>query len=100
MSIWSLILVLGIAGVLMKVIGPALAGGKNLPERLEDVIDLFPLALLASLVTTGVATHGQAIVIDDRLVGAAFGLVVLLLRAPMVVAGAVAACVCALLRLQ
>ncbi len=99
MRTWLLILVLAVGTVLMKTIGPVLAGGRQPPAPLTRVIALVAPALISALIVTGTFTQGQQLVIDARAAGSAVGAVALWFRAPAVVALLLAAIVCAVLRL-
>jgi branched chain amino acid efflux pump len=96
---WLLILVLAVGTVLMKTIGPVLAGGRQPPAPLTRVIALVAPALISALIVAGTFTQGQQLVIDARAAGLGVGAVALWFRMPAVVALLLAAVVCALLRL-
>ena len=98
MRTWLLILVLAAGTVLMKTIGPVLAGGRQPPAPLTRVIALVAPALISALIVAGTFTQGQQLVIDARAAGLAVGAVALWFRAPAVVALFLAAIVCAVLR--
>jgi hypothetical protein len=99
MRTWLLIAVLGIGTVLMKTIGPVLAGGRQPPAPLTRVIALVAPAVISALIVTGTFTQGQQLVIDARAAGVGVAAVALWLRVPAVLAMLLAAIVCALLRL-
>lgn len=99
MRTWLLILVLAVGTVLMKTIGPVLAGGRRPPAPLTRVIALTAPALISGLIVAGTFTQGQHLVIDARAAGLAVGAAALWLRAPTTVALLLAAIVCAVLRL-
>ena len=99
MRTWLLILVLAAGTVLMKTIGPVLAGGRQPPAPLTRVIALVAPALISALIVAGTFTQGQQLVIDARAAGLAVGGVALWFRAPALVALFLAAIVCAVLRL-
>jgi branched-subunit amino acid transport protein len=99
MRTWMLILVMAVGTVLMKTIGPVLAGGRQPPALLTRVIALVAPALISALIVAGTFTQGQQLVIDARAAGLAVGAVALWFRAPAVVALLLAAIVCAVLRL-
>ena len=79
--------------------------GLSLPERVlshptvERVADLIPVALLAALVAVQVFSDGPALRVDARVLGLAFAVVALLLRAPFLVVVVGASLVAALARL-
>jgi branched-subunit amino acid transport protein len=99
MKTWLLIAVLAIGTVLMKTIGPVLAGGRQPPAPLTRIIALVAPAVISALIVAGTFTHGQELVIDARAAGLAAGAIALWFRAPPVVAMLIAVIVCALLRL-
>jgi branched-subunit amino acid transport protein len=96
---WVLIAVLAVGTLLVKTVGPLVAGGRELPPALSRVIALLAPALLAALVVLGTFTSDRTLVVDARAAGLATALVALLARAPVVVALIAAAAVTALLRL-
>ena len=98
MRTWLLIAVLGIGTVLMKTIGPVLAGGRQPPAPLTRVIALVAPAVISALIVTGTFTQGQQLVIDARAAGVGIAAVALWLRVPAVLAMLLAAIVCAVLR--
>jgi len=73
MKTWLLIVVLAAGTVLMKTIGPILAGGRQPPPALTRVIALIAPALISALVVAGTFTQGQHLVIDARAAGLAVG---------------------------
>ena len=99
MRTWLLILVLAVGTVLMKTLGPVLAGGRRPPARLTRVIALIAPALISALIVAGTFTHGQQLVIDARAAGLVVGAIALWYRVPAVLAMLLAVIVCALLRL-
>jgi Branched-chain amino acid transport protein (AzlD) len=98
MRTWILIIVLSLGTVLLKTIGPVLAGGRQPPAPLTRVIALVAPALISALIVTSTFTAGRHLVIDARAAGLAVGAVALWLRVPAVLAMIMAAIVCALLR--
>jgi len=98
MRTWILIIVLAAGTVLLKTIGPVLAGGRQPPAPLTRVIALVAPAVISALIVTGTFTDGRHLVIDARAAGLAVGAIALWLRVPAVLAMIMAAIVCALLR--
>jgi uncharacterized membrane protein len=96
---WAAVLLIGAATVAIKSAGPLLAGGRELPPRLADVVELLAPAVLAALVVTQTVSSDEELVIDERLAGVAVAGVAVALRAPILVSVATAALVTALLRL-
>ena len=88
----------GAATVALKAAGPVLFGERQLPPRVRGVVGLLAPALLAALVVTQGFASGRHVVLDARLAGVAAAVVSLWLRAPVLVAVAVAAAVTAGLR--
>ena len=99
MKTWLLIIALAVGTVMMKTIGPVVAGGRQPPAPLTRVIALVAPALITALIITGTFTRGQHLIIDARAAGLLVGAIALWLRAPAAVALLLAAIVCALLRL-
>ena len=99
MKTWLLILVLAAGTVLMKTLGPVLAGGRQLPAALTRVVALVAPALISALIVAGTFTRGQHLIIDARAAGLAVGGIALWFRVPAVLAMLAAVIVCALLRL-
>jgi hypothetical protein len=99
MRTWLLIAVLTIGTVLMKTIGPVLAGGRQPPAPLTRIIALVAPAVISALIVTGTFTEGQQLIIDARAAGVGVGAVALWFRVPAVLAMLMAAIVCAALRL-
>jgi Branched-chain amino acid transport protein (AzlD) len=99
MRTWVLTIVLAVGTVLLKTIGPMLAGGRQPPAPLTRVIALVAPAVISALIVTGTFTAGRHLVIDARAAGLAVGAIALWLRMPAVLAMLLGAIVCALLRL-
>jgi len=98
MKTWALIAVLALGTVLMKTLGPVLAGGRQPPAGLTRVIALIAPALISALIVAGTFTLGQRLIIDARAAGLAVGAIALWFRVPAVLAMLFAVIVCALLR--
>ena len=99
-SIWVVIAALALATAALKVAGPLALGGRPLPTRALDVVELLASALLAALVVVETFGNGSgSLTIDARVVGAAFAAVAVWRRAPMIVVVIGAAAVTALTRL-
>ena len=93
-----LIAVLAVGTVLMKTLGPVLAGGRQPPAPLTRVIALVAPALISALIVTGTFTQGQQLIIDARAVGVGVAAVALWFRVPAALAMLIGVVVCALLR--
>jgi branched chain amino acid efflux pump len=98
MRTWLLIAVLAVGSVLMKTLGPVLAGGRQPPPPLTRIIALVAPAVISALVVVGTFTQGQRLIIDARAAGVGVGAIALWFRVPAVLAMLIAAIVCALLR--
>jgi branched-subunit amino acid transport protein len=96
--VWLAVVLVGVATVPLKAAGPVLLGGRELPARVRVLVGLLAPALLAALVVTNTAASGRHVVVDARLAGVAAAAVSLWLRAPILVAVAVAAAVTAGIR--
>jgi Branched-chain amino acid transport protein (AzlD) len=98
MKTWILIGVLALGSLLMKTLGPVLAGGRQPPARLTRVIALIAPALISALIVVSTFTQGQRLIIDARAAGLAVGAIALWFRVPAVLAMLLAVIACALLR--
>jgi hypothetical protein len=98
MSIWLLILALGLGTVAAKVTGPLAAGGRQPPERVTGVIALLTPALLAALIVTGTFATDRDLHVDARAPGLAVAAVLLLLRVPVALSLIAAAAATATIR--
>lgn len=98
-SIWIMIAALALSTAALKVAGPLALGGRPLPVRALDVVELLASALLAALVVVETFGKGGSLTIDARVVGAVFAAVAVWRRAPMIVVVLGATAVTALARL-
>jgi branched chain amino acid efflux pump len=96
--VWLVLALVGAATVALKSAGPVLLGGRELPARGRVLVGLLAPALLAALVVTNTVASGRHLVVDARLAGVAAAAVSLRLRAPILLAVAVAAAVTAGIR--
>lgn len=98
-EVWLAVVLVGVATIALKALGPAAFGGRELPPRLGSVLALLAPAVLAALVVTQTVGGARGeVVLDERLAGVAAAAVALLLRAPLLLVIAVAAAVTAALR--
>ena len=97
---WTTVVVVGVATVAIKGIGPVLLGGRPLPPRLMGVVGLLAPAVLAALVVTQIFAAEDRLTVDERVLGLAAAVVALILRAPAIVVVVVAAGVTAIARLM
>jgi hypothetical protein len=98
-SIWIVIAALALATAGLKVAGPLALGGRPLPVRALNVVELLASALLAALVVVETFGNGHSLTLDVRVLGAAFAAVAVWRRAPMIVVVLGAAAVTAVTRL-
>ncbi len=98
-ALWVAIVAVTLASVAIKAAGPVLVGGRELPPRVNAVIALLAPALLAALVVTETFGEDGHLVLDERALGVGVAAVALALRAPVLLAVALAALVTALARL-
>ena len=96
--LWITIVVVALASATIKAAGPVLVGGRELPPRAVAVIAYLAPALLAALVVTETFGEDRHLVLDERAIGVAVGGVALALRAPVLLAVALAAATTALVR--
>ena len=89
--VWLAVVLVGVATVALKAAGPVLLGGRTLPTRVRSVVGLLAPALLAALVVTQTFGSGRHVVVDARVAGVVVAAVALHLRAPILVAVALAA---------
>jgi hypothetical protein len=97
-TLWIVIVIVALANVAIKAAGPLLVGGRELPPRAVAVIALLAPALLAALVVTQTFGEDGHLVLDERAIGVAVAGLALALRAPVLVAVALAAVSTALTR--
>lgn len=96
---WIVVAVVGAATIASKAAGPVLVGRRQLPPRLHACVELLAPVMLMALVVTQTFGGDEEIEVDARVVGVGAALVAIALRAPVILAMAVAALVTALLRL-
>ena len=98
-ALWVAIVAVTLASAAIKAAGPILVGGRELPPRVSAIIALLAPALLAALVVTETFGDDGHLVLDERALGVGVAAVALALRAPVLLAVALAALVTALARL-
>lgn len=98
-ALWVAIVAVALASATIKAVGPALVGSRRLPPKVNAVIALLASALLAALVVTQTFGEDGHLVLDERALGVGVAAVALALRAPVLLAIAIAALVAALARL-
>jgi branched-subunit amino acid transport protein len=98
-ALWVAIVAVTLVSAAIKAAGPILVGGRELPPQVNAVIALLAPALLAALVVTETFGDEGHLVLDERALGVGVAAVALALRAPVLLAVALAALVTALVRL-
>lgn len=98
-AVWVMIAALALATAALKLAGPLALGGRPLPERALGIVELLASALLAALVMVETFGKGRMLVLDARALGAAFAVIAVWRRAPMIVVVLGAAAVTAIARL-
>ena len=98
-ALWIAIVAVAMANAAFKAVGPVLAGDRDLPPRVNAVVELLTPVLLAALVVTGTLGEGGHLTLDARALGVGVAGVALALRAPILLAVVLAALVTALIRL-
>ncbi|HWG56247.1 MAG TPA: AzlD domain-containing protein, partial [Gaiellaceae bacterium] len=92
---WVVVVVVGLVTAGFKAAGPVALGRRPLPPRVLSLVEVLAPTMLAALVVTQAVGGDREIVLDERLVGLAAGVVAIALRAPLllvlVVAGGAAA---------
>ncbi|HEX6330694.1 MAG TPA: AzlD domain-containing protein [Actinomycetota bacterium] len=98
-STWQVVILVGAGTVAIKAAGPVLLGGRPLPPRLAGVVELLAPAVLSALVVTQAFGSGQALTVDERVLGVAAAAIALWRKAPLLLVVVVAAGTTALVRL-
>jgi branched chain amino acid efflux pump len=97
--IWAVIAALALATAALKLAGPLALGGRPMPVRALSIVELLASALLAALVVVETFANGRSLILDARVLGAAFAVIAVWRRAPMIVVVLGAAAVTAVARL-
>lgn len=84
----------------LKSAGPLVLGARQLPLRMQTLVDLLPAALLAALAIVSTVGDGRSVVLDARLVGLVVAGLALWRRAPFVLVIVLASAATALTRLM
>jgi hypothetical protein len=95
---WLVVGLVGAGTIAIKAIGPVLLGGRPLPERLSSVIELLAPALLGALVAVQTFGNGQALAIDERVLGVGVAAIAIWRRAPLLLVVILATAATALAR--
>jgi branched-subunit amino acid transport protein len=96
---WIVVVVVGVATIAFKAAGPVLLGRRELPPRLQACVELLAPVMLTALVVTQTFAGDEEIQVDARVLGVGAAAVAIGLRAPIIVAMAIAAVVTGLARL-
>lgn len=93
MTVWLVVIVVGVASIAIKAAGPVVLGNWTPPERMRNALVLVSPVVLAALIAVQVFSSGRHYHLDTKLIGLAVATIALLLRAPLfvVVVAAVAA---------
>ena len=97
-TLWVAMVGVALASAAIKAAGPLLVGGRELPQRATAVVALLAPALLAALVVSETFGEDRHLVLDERALGVAIAAIALALRAPVLLAVALAAATTALVR--
>jgi hypothetical protein len=97
-TLWVTVVAVALASAAIKAAGPVLVGGRELSPRAVAVVALLAPALLAALVVSETFGEDRHLVLDERALGVAVAAIALVLRAPVLVAVALAAATTALVR--
>jgi branched-subunit amino acid transport protein len=98
MNLWLTLAAVAAASAALKAAGPALVGSRELPPGARNVVAYLAPALLAALTVAQTFGAGERLVLDVRALGLATAAVALALRAPALLAVALAAGATALVR--
>jgi branched-subunit amino acid transport protein len=96
---WAGVLVACASCYLLKLAGLSLPASVLQDARVQRIVPLVPIALLAALVATQTFATGHHLVVDVRAAALAVAIMAVLLRAPFLVVVAAATATAALLRL-
>ncbi len=96
---WATVILVGLTTFAIKAAGPLLLGGRELPPRLQGMLDHLPPAVLAALIVTQALGDERRLTLDPRLLGLAAAAVALAVRAPVLLVLAAATATTALARL-
>jgi branched-subunit amino acid transport protein len=97
--IWAAVLVASVACYGLKLAGLSLPQRWLTDPRVQRIVPLIPIALLAALVSTQTFSTGTHLVLDVRGAALTVAIVAVLLRAPFLLVVVAGAATAALLRL-
>ena len=95
---WAVLLALAAGIYAQKAIGPVLLGDRSLPVRLERLLALVAVPLLAALIVVQTVADGERLEVDARVPALAVAAVCVWRRAPFLVTVLAAAATAAGLR--
>jgi branched-subunit amino acid transport protein len=95
---WWAILVLAAGVYTTKVVGPLVLAGRRVPARVDALLTIVAVPMLAALVLVNTMTDGRDYVVDARLPAVAVAIVLAWRRAPFLVIVVAAGTICALIR--
>jgi branched-subunit amino acid transport protein len=98
MTIWIVVVAVGLGTIVFKGLGPAVIGDRPLPPTIASLVGVLAPTLLAALVVTQTVGGSDGIAADARLVGVGAGALAIALRAPLLVVVIVAAAATAIVR--
>ena len=81
-AVWVAVIVVGAGTMVLKAVGPVGVAHRELPPRVERLLELVAPALLAALVVNETFAKGHHLVVDARLAGAGAAVLLVLARAP------------------
>jgi uncharacterized membrane protein len=96
--LWITIVAVALASAAIRAVGPILLGDRELPSSANAVITLLVPAVLTALVFTETFSEDGRLVLDEKAIGVAVAAVTLTLRAPVLLAVALAVVATALAR--
>ena len=88
--LWVTIFTVALASAAIKAAGPLLVAGRELPAGMKAVVALLSPALLAALVVTQTFGSDGRVEVNERALGVAVAAAALTLRAPVLLAVALA----------
>jgi branched-subunit amino acid transport protein len=98
MALWLAIVGAALASAAIKAAGPVLLGGRDLPPLVVAFVAMLAPALLTALVVSETFGEEGHLVVDERAIGVAVAGIALALRAPILLAVALAVGATALAR--
>jgi branched-subunit amino acid transport protein len=84
-DVWLVVATVGVGTMVIKAAGPVLLGGRPLPPRLAGVIELLAPALFGALIAVQTFGDGQALAVDERILGVAVAGIAIWRKAPLIV---------------